>query len=147
MTRSRFSAAWFVALAIAAPFVPGCGDAQSVANAPEHYDIGSLEEVSSLYLSSYSQKKKPPTSIKDFVRADLFPDAVNAIKNGEVVVYWGVAPTPEEASTEVLAYRADVPSKGGYVLLKDMTTRAMTPEEFQAAPKPSGPTSADAKKG
>ncbi|OJW22034.1 MAG: hypothetical protein BGO49_14760 [Planctomycetales bacterium 71-10] len=148
MTRpARIIAPWAVAAATLTPFVLGCGDAQSVSNAPEHYDIGSLEEVSDIYLSSYNLKKKPPTSTKDFVKADLFPNAAGAIKKGEIVVYWGVAPTPGEAATEVLAYKADVPSKGGYVLLKDMTIKAMTPEEFQAAPKPSMPTSADAKKG
>ena len=138
-----------LAAALAPAFVPGCGPPQSVSNAPEHYDMGSLEEVGQLYVASYSAKKKPPASLKDFNKADLFVGGYNAVKNGEVVVYWGVVPTPGDAAAggpaEILAYAADVPAKGGYVLLKDMTTRPMTPEEFQAAPKPSGPTSADSK--
>ena len=132
----------------AAALAAGCGPPQSVSNAPEHYDLGSLEEVGQLYVSAFNAKKKPPASIKDCPKADLFVGGANAIKKGEVVVYWGVAPTPGDAGSgapEVLAYKADVPEKGGYVLLKDMTTKVMTPEEFRAAPKPPGPTSATAK--
>ncbi|WP_165072928.1 hypothetical protein [Paludisphaera rhizosphaerae] len=146
MPSSRIPSAWIVAAALAAAVTPGCGPPQSVTNAPEHYDMGSLDEVADLYNSAYNAKKKPPASIKDFVRGDLFVGGMNAIKKGEVVVYWGVTPTPGEPTQEILAYKADVPEKGGYVLLKDLTTKAMTADEFKAAPKPSGPTSADTAK-
>ena len=36
---------------------------------------------------------------------------------------------------KVLAYEKDVPQKGGAVVMADGTVKAMTPEEFQAAPK------------
>ncbi|MDG3007838.1 hypothetical protein [Paludisphaera mucosa] len=143
---ARVPAALIVAAALASASAPGCGPAQSVSNSPEHYDIGSLDEVGDLYLSSYNTKKKPPVSMKDLNKADLFVGGANALRKGEIIVYWGVAPTPEEPSTEILAYKADVPTKGGYVLLKDMTTKTMSAEEFQAAPKPTGPTSADTAK-
>lgn len=148
---SRFSAAMLAIAALAAAPAPGCGPPQSVSNSPEHYDMGALEEVGQLYVSAYNAKKKPPASLKDCPKADLFMSGVNAIKGGEIVVYWGVVPTPGDAAaegaSEVVAYKADVPDKGGYVLLKDMSIKAMTPEEFKAAPKPSTPTSAGAKKG
>lgn len=145
----RLPAALLALAALASAPAPGCGPPQSVSNAPEHYDMGSLEEVGQLYVSAFNAKKKPPASLKDCPKADLFIGGVNAIKNGEVVVYWGVAPTPGDAAAagenEIIAYKADVPEKGGYVLLKDMNVKIMTPEEFKAAPKPSAPTSADAK--
>ncbi|WP_165249330.1 hypothetical protein [Paludisphaera soli] len=141
--------ACLLAAAIVPTFVIGCGPPQSVTNAPEHYDMGSLEEVGQIYLATFTAKKKPPASMKDLVKADLFVGGYNAIKNGEIIVYWGVIPTPGDAAGEgageILAYKSDVPTKGGYVLLKDLTTPIMTAEEFQAAPKPAGPTSADTK--
>ncbi len=151
----RFPVALLALAVLATAPAPGCGPPQSVSNSPEHYDMGSLEEVGQLYVSAYNTKKKAPASLKDCPKADLFMSGVNAIKNGEVVVYWGVVPTPGDAATAgenlIVAYKADVPEKGGYVLLQDMNIKAMTADEFKAAPKPSTPTSAeapaDAKKG
>lgn len=127
---------------------PGCGPALEVANSPEHYDIGMLDEVGQLYVSTTNAKKQPPSSLKDFARnRDLFLGGYEAVQKGEIIVFWGVKPTPGDASEgaeEILAYKSDVPEKGGPVLLKDLTVKKVTAEEFQAAPKPAGSSSASA---
>ena len=122
----------------------GCGRNEGV-NTPETFDLGALEEVGELYTSVSSALKKPPTSLKDLSRnRDLFMVGYNAIANGEVVVYWGVPVTPgaeSGATDEVLAYKSEVPTAGGAVLMKNLATKKMSPDEFKAAPKPSGATS------
>jgi len=135
-----------VAAALLPFLAAGCGP-QAPVNSPEQYEVGSLDEVGQLYSSSYAVTKKAPKSLKNLVRADVFAGGFESIKKGEIIVYWGVTPTTSDAADagEVLAYKADVPEKGGYVLLKDLTMKTMTPAEFQAAPKPPGPTSAETK--
>ena len=116
---------------------PGCGP--RVVNSTEVYNQATLEEVSDLYRSASSARKKPPESIIDLARnRDLFMNGYKALEQGEIIAYWGVALTPGvEGSTpeEVLAYKADVPTKGGPVLLKDGTVKTMTAEEFKTAKK------------
>lgn len=125
----------------------GCGRPEGV-NSPETFDLGSLEEVGDLYNSVSSALKKPPASLKDLSRnKDIFLVGYNAIANGDVVVYWGVKVTPGAESTdadEILAYKSEVPTTGGAVLMANLTTKKMSPDEFKAAPKPSGPISAPA---
>jgi hypothetical protein len=148
MSATRPTLAWLlVASSLLSPFTPGCGPSE-VANSPEIYNFGTLEEVGGLYLSASNLKKKPPTSIKDLAKnRDVFMNGYNALERGEVVVYWGVTATPGDpagTADEVLAYKADVPTNGGPVLLKNLTIKTMTAEQFRAAPKPAGPTSSKA---
>ena len=125
---------------------PGCGPPK-VENSETIAETGALDEVGQLYQTSLNAIKKPPTSLSQLAaKRDLFLLGYNAIESGKVIIYWGVTPTPDTPSDEVLAYGPEVPTEGGPVLLKDMTIKPMTPEEFQAAPKPSGPTSAKAAK-
>jgi hypothetical protein len=146
MIKSRPMLAWLLVVPLASLAAPGCGGGPAtVANSPALYDAGALEEVGELYRSSGNFKKKPPTSIKDLARGrDAFMIGYNAIERGEVIVYWGVTVTSGDegsATDEVLAYKADVPTEGGPVLLKNCTIKIMTADQFKAAPKPSGPTS------
>jgi uncharacterized membrane protein len=69
-----------------------------------------------------------------------FPLAYDAIKKGEIVVLWGVAPKGEGeiakgGGQEVLAYEKAVPQDGGWALLSEGTVKKMTAAEFTAAPK------------
>lgn len=62
-----------------------------------------------------------------------------ALRTGKYVFLWNVGARDIVADSglpsTVLAYEADAPTKGGYVLMADASVRSMTPEEFQAAPK------------
>jgi len=110
------------------------------------YNLGTLEEVADLYRAATSLGKRPPGSMNDLSRnRDTFLLGYRALEKGEIVVYWGVTMTPGDKPTEeVLAYKSDVPAVGGPVLLANGTIQTMTPAQFQAAPKPAGPTSAKA---
>lgn len=133
-----------VALAL---WASGCGQPAGV-NSPETFDLGALEEVGDLYNSVSNANKKPPASLKDLARnRDIFLVGYNAIAKGDVIVFWGVNVTPgadSTASDEILAYKSEVPTSGGAVLMKNLAARKMTADEFKAAPKPPGPTSAPA---
>lgn len=146
MITSRPAFAWILVL-LASLAAPGCGGgspATTGSGTPEKYGTGALEEVGELYRSAGARNKKPPASMKDLERSrDTFLLGYNAIQDGEVIVYWGVSVTSgDEATDEILAYKSDVPTKGGPVLLKNGTIKTMTADEFKAAPKPAGPTSA-----
>jgi hypothetical protein len=69
-----------------------------------------------------------------------YPTGIAMLRKGDIVVNWGagLSDAPDAAS-KVLAYHKDVPSRGGAVLMQDGSTRKMTAEEFQAAPKAAGP--------
>ncbi len=146
MLRSSSARVVIVATLLAAS-CGGCGP-EEVANSPEIFDMGSLEDVGQLYNSVSGGGKKPPKSLKDLARnRDVFSVGYNAVETGDVVVYWGVIVTPGDAAgetNEVLAYNATVPTDGGPVLLKDLSIKTMTVQEFEAAPKPPGPTSSKA---
>jgi hypothetical protein len=66
-------------------------------------------------------------------------DVRNALQSGNYVVIWDVAiQTPgEKNSGKVLAYRRDVPEKGGAVCYQDGSVRVLTREEFHRAPRAS----------
>jgi hypothetical protein len=127
----------------------GCGGPATVADSASKPNTGALEEVGELYRSVGAVKKKPPTSMKDLERSrDVFLLGYRAIEQGDVIVYWGVSVLSGDQTTdEILAYTAEVPTKGGPVLLKNGTVKTMTADEFKAAPKPAGPTSSKSKVG
>jgi hypothetical protein len=129
----------FVGLALLGISAPGCGPSQ-VANSPEVYDFGTFEEVAGLYRSATGMRKKPPTSLADLSRSrDNFMNGYQAIEKGDIIVIWGVTPLAEDSPTdEVLAYKSDVSTKGGPVLLKNLTTKKMSADEFNNAPKATG---------
>ncbi len=130
-------------------FPLACGGPTSVPNAPEHFDFGTIEEVNTLYRSATSLKKSPPTSLKDLTaRSALFGSAYQAIEKGDIVVYWGVdtgSAGQGAGGAEILAYKSDVPTNGGPVLLTDGTIKKISADEFKAAPKPAGKQSTDTK--
>lgn len=143
---SRVVPQLILAASLAAAFAAGCSGENEVTpeTAAANVSQGQLEEVGQLYQATVANTKKAPSSLKSLASArDIFFAGYSALERGDVIAYWDVKPTPEEASaTEVLAYMAAVPEKGGAVLLKNLTIKTMTPEEFAAAPKPKGATSA-----
>ncbi len=128
--------------ALVTPLGVGCGSNQGT-NSPEMFDHGSLDEVGEIYRSTANRLKKPPKSLKDLaIGKEQFLLGYNSVADGSVIVYWGVEPTAGDQPTdEILGYRANVPTEGGAVLLRNTMVKKLTAEEFKAAPKPAGPTS------
>lgn len=134
---------------IAAAALGSIGCDGNTAATPAAIKEQSIKQVGDVYRNFIRDNHKPPTSVKDFNRyAQMAPAGCKAIRDGAVEVYWGVnlsdlsdAPSSDSAE-EVLAFEKQVPTEGGTVLLKNRSVRAMTPDEFKAAPKAGTVTSA-----
>lgn len=134
-----------------ATLAAGCGGPANVPPSQDHMEQTSLNDVGELYRVYSVEKKKPPTRLADFAPFEMMnPTGYLALKDGSVVAQLGAAmPDLEEGpskgtSPEVLAYQKQVPEQGGYVLMLDRTVKKMTAEEFKAAPKPAGTSTAPA---
>lgn len=95
-----------------------------------------LKEIFDVYKTYFDQHKKGPASladIKGFVT--VFPEAIQALRGGQCVVYWGADLKAGDVASAVLGYEKKVATEGGLVLMKNGTTKTMTAAEFQAAPK------------
>jgi hypothetical protein len=97
-----------------------------------------LQEVGEMYRIFIDDNKRPARAVKDLLKyATAFSFGSMALQEQKVVVLWGAGLQPD--STAVLAYAKAVPQSGGAVLLQDgHTVKAMTPQEFQSAPKAGG---------
>jgi hypothetical protein len=119
----------------------GCGSgSRPITENP--LDGMALEDVGEAYRVFTIKNKRPPAKLDDLTPIEMLcPTGVRAMKQGDVVVFWGATlpDTGEEPgktdSPEVLAYQKQVPEQGGYVLLLNRTIKKMTADEFKAAPK------------
>ena len=64
-----------------------------------------------------------------------WPEAAQALKDGEVVVLWNAEVRGSDNSKYILGWHKDVPAKGGLVLMADGVVKHMTAGEFNAGPK------------
>ena len=149
-------------LGFVAALVAGCGASYGQTGGQTILDQTPLEQVGKM-LRTYQKGLKPPTKgardfpvykpgpvppprgLKDLApMAKGFPHAVNALRSGDVLLFWktDLADDPDAAST-LLAYASEVPNKGGQVLMKNGTVQTMTSAQFQAARKPEGATTDD----
>jgi hypothetical protein len=108
-------------------------------------DVRPVKDVGKLYRMYALDHKKPPEKPTDLQPyQDAGPDGFQAVKNGDVVVVWGVTLTDldledsKDSPDQVLAFEKKVPDEGGTVLMKNRTVRRMTAEEFKDAPKAGG---------
>lgn len=80
----------------------------------------------------------PPRQPED-IQPYLEPTPYAELRTGKFMVVWGASiEKMYQAGTleqHVLAYEAEVPERGGAVLMADGSVRDMTPAEFQAAKK------------
>jgi hypothetical protein len=132
-----WQATWVIPLAwVLGSLTAGCGPG-AVERAPISVEQLSIEEIASILRAYQKGQKPPPKGLKDLLPMQAaFPTAVQALKNKEVLVYWGAGLSDASgASSTVLAYHKDVPEKGGEVLMQDGTARKMTADEFKAATK------------
>jgi hypothetical protein len=88
---------------------------------------------------------QPATQLSDFDKhRSRSPQGYAAVKNGDIIVVWGVRPMGEGAiakgeQQEVAAYEKSVPTSGGFVLLSGGTIKKMTADAFEAAMKSGKP--------
>ena len=134
--------AWICCLGLAAV---GCGGSDRPVTQEDMLET-SLNDVGSIYRGFVVAHRKPPKTLKDLATLErMSPAGVVAVRSGKVVVRFGAElpdtdPEPGKSSSDqVLAYEKEVPESGGKVLMLDRTIRAMTAEEFKAAPKAGSP--------
>ena len=155
--RAQVSGRPLVAIGFLAIWMVGCGSSGGRTGGDTILDQSPIEQVGRM-LRTYQKGLKPPTKgdrslpvykaapvppprgIKDLMpMAKGFPQAVNAIRGGQVLLFWKTDLTDDpQAGSTVLAFTREVPVSGGQVLLRDGTIQTMTPDEFQAASKPAG---------
>jgi hypothetical protein len=124
-----FLSAAFLAMAF------GC-EARPVGPLPQTPEQESIAQLGRA-LGSFRGKPAPKV-LKDMLsREQGYPAAIGALRNKDVLLYWGVSLADGPNATEtVVAFGKDVPEKGGEVLMQDGTVKAMTADEFKAARKP-----------
>ena len=141
LTRSSLMFGFVSALAA------GCGGGpetvvptEETMNQTAMFDVG---EALRVYQVNHGS---PPKATADIVNDQgmdmLAPIGLQALRNNEVVVFWGTTlpdtmevATSDEGHDTVLAFESQVPESGGLVLMVDRTVETMTAEEFDAAPK------------
>jgi hypothetical protein len=122
-------------LVLATLLAPGCRPGKSGAEAFRHGM--ELREIWFMYRGDKRNQGRVPKALGDFQQYQVLHSAgYQSLKRGECVVVYGVdlrqLPDPGQ---KVLAYVKDVPQKGGEVIMADGTVKAMSAEEFKAAPK------------
>ncbi len=158
----RSVAASFWTVGFVSTLIAGCGAGPGSTGGQTILDQTPLEQVGKM-LRTYQKGLKPPAKgardlpvykpgpvppprgSRDLVpMAKGFPQAVNALRNGDVLLFWKTDLSDDpDAATTLLAYAREVPDLGGQVLMRDGTVQTMTPAQFQAARKPDGVTTAD----
>jgi hypothetical protein len=99
-----------------------------------------LREVGRCYQIAADTNLRPPASLDDLGLKQAAPILHQAIADGRIIVYWkaNLTNAPAGSSNTILAYDADVPTKGGAVVMLDGSARRMTADEFKDAAKPAG---------
>jgi len=126
----RFSCSLLLALAV------GCGSSERIVPPEQPREQLALTELSSL-LRIFP---KPPTKVDDFkLHQEAYPNACEAVRNGSVVVIWGVTMPGEgemgKGTTDIVAYEKSAPTQGGFVLLHNGQVKKLSADEFNAAKK------------
>jgi hypothetical protein len=125
-------------LALAVGLAAGCGgDNKPV---PPRTD-DELLEVWGMYHDSAAAARKPPAALRDVERFEpQYLNGYSAVFDGRVHVAWStpLTGTPADAN-RVLAYQAEVPEKGGRVLMADGTLRTMSAAAYASAVGPTPP--------
>jgi hypothetical protein len=117
----------------------GCGG--ELDDKPPAPDEQGLTELAAVYRDFARKNKRGPKNLKELQgKAQGYPNAIEMMKSGELIVQWGAPLSPEGATADaVLAYLKTVPEQGGRVLMQDgRTIKKMTADEFKAAPKAGG---------
>lgn len=114
--------------------------------AAEQGKLNMMRELGEMLALFKGDSNRPPKTVAELVKYEGgFQVGYLRLKDGEIILFWG-APIKEGASDTILAYEKATPDSGGYVLMQDGTTvTKLTAEEFKAAPKAPGTTTAPGK--
>jgi hypothetical protein len=95
-----------------------------------------LKQVGLIY-QQFLLDGKGPAKLEDLNLKRDAPKLHEAIEEKRLILYWNanLNNAPAGTSNTVLGYSAEVPTKGGPVLMLDGTTRMMTADEFAKAAK------------
>ena len=95
-----------------------------------------VEQVGQLLRTCHEMGRPAPKSLKEAEKAPgASPQALAALKSGEVVIYWGVN-LDEYGGASAIGYERGVPERGGKVILGDGSVVEMDAEQFRTIAKP-----------
>ncbi len=118
-------------LALAA--ASGCGRSPEAAPGTEPTPV---EQVGQLLRTCNEMGKPAPRTLKEAEKLPgAPPKAIEALKSGAVVIYWGVN-LNEYGGASAIGYEKDAPEKGGAVILGDGTVTELTAEQVREIAKP-----------
>jgi len=123
---------WLTLCCLALSFSCACSQRRPIE--PPKTNEDGLKELAEMYrYIDYSKLRVPGKAedLNDFV--DSLQNALERVKSGEIVVYWGVGYSKD--GEQILAYDKKAETDGGPVLLRNGTVKKMTAAEFKAAPK------------
>jgi hypothetical protein len=120
-----------------APTTPKVNPLGPLPGAAAVIDEIQLREVGRCYQIAADTNLRPPASLDDLGLKQAAPKLHQAIADGRIIVYWKANATnaPAGTSNTILAYDADVPTKGGAVVMLDGSARKMTAEQFKDTAK------------
>jgi hypothetical protein len=140
-------------IGLVALLVTGCSRAPD--NTPLPADVQALRELAAAYRDFGRAHRRGPKDLAELqflgprqgrgrvrgktatAAGQAMPNAIGMIRSGDLVVQWGAPLSPPGAAPDaVLAYFRSAPEQGGDVLMQDADTiRAMTADQFKAAPR------------
>jgi hypothetical protein len=110
-----------------------CGCSGPTVVLPTHDE--ELTEIFGMYKDYVKAKRRPPTRSYDLdPYSNPYANGYGAVTDGRIHVAWNtpLTDTPADANL-VLAYEAQVPEKGGRVLMGDGTLRTLSAAAYEAA--------------
>ncbi|WP_165071199.1 hypothetical protein [Paludisphaera rhizosphaerae] len=112
----------------------GCGEPETPA-VPDSAPTPA-EQVGQLLRICREQNRPTPKSLKEAQKlAAGLPGAIDALKSGDVVIYWDVN-LDEYGGASAIGYEKKTPEQGGRVILGDGSTTEMSADQFKAVAKP-----------
>jgi hypothetical protein len=115
---------------------PGFVGSEPIANTQTKLD---LKLIGLSYRSYEDNENKPPSKVDELASyVSGGGPVIKDMKDGNLIVYWNVniSKLGAAASTTILGYEKDTPTKGGLVVMADAEVKLMTADEFKKAAKP-----------
>jgi len=119
----------------------GCGQSGGVSSSADPEEIfrqSRMSELGEILSINKAETKAPPKAVADLTRYQGgWPAGYAAVKDGSVVVIWGVG-VQDGVSDKIIAHDKEAADSGGYVLMQDgKTVKKLSADQFKAASKAS----------